>query len=345
MPYFHPSKNSRAGATDLYRNPIKVVLNKFSITATAGHGIGMYSHELNNVFFAQSQDRQIVFPAEGAAPEGIAVGYNNWFNGFSTVDTAYLAGYYDVPRAPLEPPVFNEALRTQLIDTRDTPLKFQSIAQSIPLTVSVHYNSYRFRIGAGATLERQYFKEFKPQSFTDRIRPFQPAVDPVLFQRYFGMLGYRFYDFWNFSFAAEGQIGVVRGGGKAYDYSVVQRGAFYNLGVSIEQNLSEYFRVILKPSYSFHRFNTNLNDDSGNLAPINIPHVNQSFFLQAGVSINIPDIRRCPYPACHIQLKHAHNGEELRGQPITKHQNPKIGQNHRKLFRYKWRNRRKMEPY
>lgn len=327
------------------------MLNQFSITGTTGYGLAVYSHELNNVYFYQSQGNQVIVPiVDGQpAPTGAVAGFSNWFNRSAFGDSLDLTNYYDVPYRPLDEPVFNAALqRTYFQDTDSTPLKFRSFSNSIPITLAVHYNYQKFRAGAGVTFERQYFTSFKPTTLKEIIRPYEPEVFPVFFQRYFGTLGYRFYDFWSYSFAAEGQVGILRGGGKVkgelpvYDYSVIQRGAFFNLGVSIEKNLSEYFRVIVKPSFDYHYFNTELPEGG-----ISIPHRQQTFFIQAGISINIPDIRRCPLPSCAIQLKHAHNGnnEIVRGQPIAKHQNPKMGQNHRQLFRYKWKNRKKMEPY
>ena len=53
--------------------------------------------------------------------------------------------------------------------------------------------------------------------------------------------------------------------------------------------------------------------------------------------MNIPELRRSPIKADHVQLKHVithpRNGrlEEVRGQPLWKKQNPKIGQNNRRL--------------
>ena len=342
-PGFQPPP--RRKSSDLYRNPVRVLVNKFSITGTTGYGLAVYSHELNNVYFYQSQGNQMIVPT------GTVAGFSNWFNRSTPSDTLDLTNYYDVPYSPLDSPVFNPGLRQDYFqDTDSIPLKFRSVSNSIPITLAVHYNYQKFRAGAGVTFERQYFTLFKPTTLKEIIRPFDPEVFPVFFQRYFGTLGYRFYDFWSYSFAAEGQAGILRGGGKVkgepvpqsvYDPEVVQRGAFFNVGVSIEKNLSEYFRVIVKPSFDYHYFNTALANG------ISIPHRQQTFFIQAGISINIPDIRRCPLPSCAIQLKHAHNGnnEIVRGQPIAKHQNPKMGQNHRQLFRYKWKNRKKMEPY
>lgn len=338
-PGFQPPVRMRM--SDLYVNPAKAFLNKFSFTGTTGYGVAMYSHELNNVYFYQSDSSQIIVPiTDEGPPTGEVIGFSNWFNR-REVDTLDLTNYFDAPYAPLPDPVSNPSLQSEFRLATDTSaLKMRSFSQSIPLTLAIHFNHQKFRIGGGATLERQYFKPFKPTTYKDIIRPFSPEVAPVFFQRYFGTVGYRFYDYWSYSFAAELQAGILRGGGKVYDYSLVQRGVFFNGGVSIEKNLSEYFRVILKPSIDYHTFNTQLNT-------IAIRHQQISFFLQAGVSINIPEARRCPIGACAIQMKHVHRGnnEILRGQPITKHQNPKVGQNHRKLFRYKWRNRNKLEPY
>lgn len=342
---------------DLYRNPVRVLLNQFSITGTTGYGMAVYSHTLSNVYFYQSQTNQVIIPKDPALPppNGVVTGFSNWFNRATFGDTLDLTNYFEVPYAPISNPVFNPALkRIYSQDTDSIPLKFRSISHSIPVGLTIHYNYLKFRAGAGAMFERQYFTMFKPTSQKEIIRPFEPDVPPVFLQRYYGTIGYKYFDSWQYSFAVEAQAGIIRGGARArggdlplpaYDYSVVQRGAFFNLGVSMENNLSEYFRIVVKPSFDYHTFNTTLAGATG--PDVEIPHRQMTFFVQAGVSINIPDIRRCPLPSCAIQLKHAHNGnnEIVRGQPITKHQNPKAGQNHRKLFRYKWKNRNKIEPY
>ena len=332
MPYFHPDKNSRAGATDVYRNPLRVLLNQFSFTATTGYGTVLYSHQLNNQFYyVENEGQPYLIPSAGQAGplRGEVRGYSNWFNSLSDPETFTYT--FQPPYSPIDNPVLNPVLREQPAD-----FKLRSYSLTVPLTVSAHFNAGRYRFGAGATLERQYFTEFRVVGHDEKI-PFRPEVPPVFLQSYFGTIGYRFYDFWNFSFASELQFGRMSGGKRTFEN--VQRNNFYNFGIAIEQNLSEYFRVIIKPSYGYHSFNT-IGENS-----FNMPHLQQTFSIQAGISINIPDIRRCPLPACHIQLKHVHSGEELRGQPIHKHQNPKMGQNHRKLFRYKWRNKRKMAPY
>ena len=113
----------------------------------------------------------------------------------------------------------------------------------------------------------------------------------------------------------------------------------------MEKELSEYFRVIVKPSIDIKNYKVSVPGGS------EIRHGHPTLFLQVGVSINIPEIPRSPISNDHIQLKHVITDPktgrliEVRGQPITKWQNPKVGQNHRKLFRYKRKNKKKLNPY
>jgi len=82
-----------------------------------------------------------------------------------------------------------------------------------------------------------------------------------------------------------------------------------------------------------------------------VSHKYNAFYIQVGISINIPELRRSPLAADHVQLKHVimdpkkERLEEVRGQVFWKEQNPKIGQNHRQLIRNKATNKKKSHPY
>ena len=112
------------------------------------------------------------------------------------------------------------------------------------------------------------------------------------------------------------------------------------------KNLSEYFRVIFKPSYDFKNYNLSVPGTSSS-----IKHKQPTWFFQFGISITFPEIPRSPIKSDHVQLKHVitdpSSGRlmEVRGQPIWKRQNPKVGENDRKLWRYKRKNRKKLNPY
>ena len=46
---------------DIYRNPVKVILNKFSLTATTGLSFTNYNQDLSGVYFYQDRDNQYIF--------------------------------------------------------------------------------------------------------------------------------------------------------------------------------------------------------------------------------------------------------------------------------------------
>ena len=94
----------------------------------------------------------------------------------------------------------------------------------------------------------------------------------------------------------------------------------------------------------------NILDASGTLLD-QVSHNYNAFYIQVGISINIPELRRSPLAADHVQLKHVITDpkkgrlEEVRGQVLWKEQNPKMGQNQRRLIRNKVINKKKSHPY
>lgn len=359
---------------NIYRNPVRVFLNKISINFSTGYAQTQYKHELSGVYFFQDNSGQYIFskqlPEEG---ELISL-YSNWLNDpeiaaeltllgareFTEIPFSYSANPVDlnsnllrslsqnafgIPRDYLNAPVNNPSLSNQtvLIDTDETPISFEGIGRGIPINLSLHYEYEKFRLGFGFMYEKQFFKELLPLSSNEEIKPYQANFKSTHYTRLYAKAGYRFYQFWSYDFVAELQIGKLNAG-KQFNPAVIQRNLYTNFGISIENNWSEYFRIIIKPGIDLTNYTVTLPDGAS------VKHTNPTFFLQVGVSINIPDIRRSPMKSDHVQLKHLYTDpktgrvEEVRGQPIWKKQNPKIGQNHRKLWRYKWKNRKKLNP-
>ena len=330
---------------NLYRNPVKVFLNQFSITATTGVGITNYKHDLNGVFFYQDAESQFIFSNDIENLGSTFSGFTDWLNdprrGFETS----AENPFDIPFDYLQNPVFNPALgnQTVLIDTDTASLGFEGGSRGIPITLSVHYNYEKFRFGVGYSYEVHFLRRLKPTAFTDRIRDYQPNTVRTRYSRLFATAGYNFYSFWRYDFVAELQVGRITAG-KQFNNGAISRSLYTNIGVSIENNWSEYFRIIIKPSIEFKSYTINIPDGSS------VKHTYPTFFIQGGVSINIPDIRRSPMKSDHVQLKHVYTDpvtgrrEEVRGQPIWKRQNPKVGENHRNIWRQKKKNRRKFNP-
>ena len=318
---------------NIYRNPVKVFLNKFSITATTGVGITSYSHQLQGVYFYQDAENQFIFSNDIENLGSTFSGYTNWLNdpqlGFETS----LENPFDIPFEYLQNPVFNPNLgdQTFLVDTDTTDFGFKGGSRGVPITLSIHYNYDKFRFGLGYSYEIHFLRRLKPMAFADQVRNYEPNVKRTRYSRLFATAGYKFYSFWSYDFVAELQVGRITAG-KQFQSGAISRGLYTNIGVSIENNWSEYFRVIIKPSVEFKSYTVNIPDGSS------VRHKYPTFFIQAGISINIPDIPRSPMKSDHVQLKHVYTDPvtgrrmEVRGQPIWKRQNPKVGENNRRMW-------------
>ncbi|MEP0985122.1 hypothetical protein [Ekhidna sp.] len=330
---------------DIYRNPLRVLLNKFSITATTGMTFTQYSHQLEGVYFYQNAQNQFIFSNTIENLGSSFSGYTDWLNdpqlGFETS----LEDPFDVPFGYLGNPVGNPQLgdQTFLIDTDTTNFGFKGVSRGVPINLMVHYEFEDFRIGAGYSYELHYLREMAPTAYGGQVRNYQPNIKRTRYSRLYGMVGYKFYQFWSYDFVAELQVGRIRSG-KQFNSGAISRGLYTNFGISIENNWSEYFRVIIRPSVDFKSYRISIPDGS------TVSYKYPTFFIQAGISINIPEIPRSPMKSDHVQLKHVYTNPvtgkrmEVRGQPIHKRQNPKVGENHRKLWRYKRKNKRKLNP-
>ncbi|MDA0195715.1 MAG: hypothetical protein O2887_12055 [Bacteroidetes bacterium] len=319
--------NPYTGQTeDVYRSPLRAILNQFSASFTTGYGRTKYSHNLNGFYFYQDSLQQLLVNNNAGTLPAQLSGYNNWFNEAVLSDTAIsIPGSF-------------------VADTDTASIGFISRGRSIPLQLSLHYNLMgKFRIGGGIMWERQTFKPFEPTKYGDVIRDFDPGFKKTSYFRYFLLLGYKFYDFWDYSFAAEINLGKASYGKQ---FSTIPSSLYTSFGLSIEKNLSEYFRIIIKPTYDFKSYKLNL-DEQGT----SIKHNNATFFVQFGISLTFPEIPRSPIVGDKVNVKHVimhpQTGKrvEVRGLPIWKHSDPKVGQNDRKLWRYRSGNRKKKNPY
>ncbi len=330
---------------NIYRDPIKVFLNKFSITLTTGYSRNTYDHKLTGVYFFQSRTDQLILSNSETLGSTFR-GYANWLNNPELGVETSLEDEFDVPFDRLTNPVYNSLLGNTefLIDTDTADFGFKGTSGGVPVLLSVHFNIADFRLGGGFAYEKQWIRELEPISYQDQVRAYQPNFTSTSYTKLFGLVGYRFYQFWRYDFVAELQVGRINAG-KQFNSAAITRGTFTNFGISIENNWSEYFRVIVRPSIDFKKYTVNVPDGSS------ISHSYPSFFIQVGLSINIPDIPRSPMKSDHVQLKHVYTDPntgrlmEVRGQPIWKKQNPKIGENHRRLWRYKGKNKKKLNPY
>ncbi|WP_133259767.1 hypothetical protein [Pseudochryseolinea flava] len=296
------------------------VLSKVTFGLSTGYGLTTFKHSLDGYGIQQNPgERPIIFPIGDAASTS---GYSNWFN---RVDSAVI-----------------NILPTSFRASSDTAdIGFRNKAFNIPLKATLHVEFLdRYRIGGGYSFEYVNLRSFVPTKYDESINLFKPDVPSFFLKKYFFMLGASVYRYYEYLLVVDANIGGYSLG-KKFDKEVINKGVYFNLGVAVEREMSEYFRVFVRPSYEFKNFKTSIEGADA------IKHKFNAFYVNVGVTYRIPELRRCFLKTCNIQINHAHGNREYRSRvhPIHKKQNPHYGENHPTLIKYKGRNKKKLNPY
>ena len=295
------------------RSVIRRILNQFSLTLMTGYGRTYYNHELSGFSLLEKGNNLYLIDDVNLVNPGPNIGVSDW-----VTSPKYAEGLY-------------QGTNDVLINSDTTDIAFKVRGGSVPLLIGLHYNISRFRIGAGVALEYHVIGKFSPQFNENFLPTYEGEKTSTLQTRFFGILGARVYDYWDYSFVVDAQFGK-HNRGSAFDKSLMDQGLYFNLGVAIEKNLSEYFRLVLRPAYEFSGYSLQLPEDNAKLK-----HKSPMAYVQAGISLTYPEIPRCPIKSCQTQMKHVHYGKEFRGQPLHKKQVPGYGENHPELEMYKGR--------
>lgn len=222
-------------------------------------------------------------------------------------------------------------------------LGFRGNGLNIPFKASIHYEFLgRYRIGGGYAYQWLSIGALEPTAFTDRICNFFPASPRGGWMRhYFIMFGASFYRIDRFLFTADLNIGGFSPG-RNFDLSTFRNGAYVNLGMTVERELSEYLRAFVRPSFDFKSYRLAL---PGTTKEIRLG-IN-TLYVNVGLTYTIPDLPRCFHPDCRIQVNHPHGNREYRSRvhPLFMKQNPGYGENNPQLIKYKKRNKKRLNPY
>lgn len=291
-------------------------LSRFTLGLSTGYGKGSIKHKLEGYEILQNPDslpriRSINDPT---------LYYGNWINQAQTIITSPQPGSF-------------------LASPDDGKIGFKSKTFGIPLKATLHYEFLgRYRIGGGYSYEYSHISSFAPVSHSDQIGTLPSPVSSIWLKHYFGMLGASVYRYYEYLLVIDANIGGYKMGSS---FSGVKRGVYFNIGASVERDMSEYFKLFIRPSYEIKTFKL-----STPSAPV-IKHHFNSFYINIGASYRLPELRRCVLTDCHIQINHAHGNREYRSRrhPIYKKQNPHYGENYPVIIKYKGRNKKKLNPY
>lgn len=297
----------------------RVILSKLTFGLSTGYGSSAFRHQFDGwALYQPSAGNPVLYN-----PANPAQGYTNWFN-----------------RIASSPLIINPTDFQVNSDTAE--VGFRSKSFHIPLRATVHVEfAGRYRVGGGYALEYTNVGDFRPLSYGTDIRSFSPDFSGFMLKKYFVMAGASFYRYDNYLFTAELNIGGFSMG-KNFDKASMNKSLLINLGMPVERELSEYFRVFIRPSFEVRNFTTTIPEESRS-----VRHRFNAFYLNIGATYRIPELPRCFEPKCRAQVNHAHGNREYRSRvhPIWKKQNPHYGENYPTLIRYKGKNKRKLNPY
>ncbi|MDH5474540.1 MAG: hypothetical protein OEX22_02495 [Cyclobacteriaceae bacterium] len=303
---------------------IRHLLNRLSFGVSSGYGKTYYKHEFDNAAIIQKPGFQpIIFnPTSLITNDTITTAYVNWFNQVEGVGSLPINTATDY-----------------ITSTDSTRIVYKSTSRGIPIVLTLHYDFLKYRIGVGMSWEYHKVKEFNPKYNTANLASFQPEIQKERFKRYFAYLGGRVWNYYDYSAVVDAQIGLYNLGVQFVD----PKGIYFNLGVSVEKEFSEYFSAFVRPSIEYKRFQTSLPETA-----LSVNHNMPSIFLNVGVQMNLPELRKCKISNCETQINHTHGGGKewrSRSHPFYKKQNPHYGENYPRLYKYKWLKKNKLNPY
>ena len=313
------------GYDDRPSYPLRAFLNKFSVNVSSGYGRTFYRHTLTNNNYVRTADGSFIYPN---GEQGTSPAYSNWFN--RAVPTALT-----LPSNP-------DSLT--LVTSDSSAINMRGGGYNIPINLSIYYNLFRVRIGGGISADFHTVNPPQPEDFRSFFS--EPASFRTTQIRYYGLLGYSVYEYYDYALGVDVRAGMIRMG-SGFDRGQTETSPFFNVGVTLEKVFSEYFRVYLRPSYEFKNYNLLLPEGPTTA----IDHRNSSGFLTLGVSINYPDLPRSPIKADKTQMKHyvtdPKTGEkrEVRGQPFWRKQDPKIGELYPELTKNKRKRQAKRRQF
>lgn len=307
-------------------NALRVFLSKFHFSFSTGYGHTFYRQDLSDFALLQQQDSlPLIFGKNFNTSGGnISSGYNYWFND--------LQGRSNV--------TFNPAIDF-LVSSDSVELKFKAPGMSIPLNLSVHFEFDRYRIGGGFTFEYHRPGTFRPTTFENQISSYEPNFGSVFFKKYYVMLGARVYRYYEYSLSVDANIGAFNLTDK-FNKSIIQKGVYFNIGATIERDLSEYFRVFVKPSFDIKSYTLSIPETD-----LSIDQSMNAFYISFGITYRLPELAKCFLKQCTTQVNHQHGNREYRSRvhPFYKKQNPHHGENYPRLIKYKGKNKKKVHSY
>lgn len=285
---------------------------------STGYGSTPFAHKLDGFGIVQQPDSlPLIFDRDN-----LGIRYSNWTSNVVASNQSLAPGAFTVNS-----------------DTAD--IGFRNKTFMIPFKATVHVEFNRVRIGGGYSIGYTRIGAFRPTSYTSDIAGYSIDRSSIFIKHYFGMIGAKVYRYEQYVLSVDANIGGYSLG-KGFAKSLMKKSVYVNLGISAEREFSEYFRIFLRPSYEIKSYKLSIPETAQTLR-----HNINGFYVNAGVTYRLPELRRCFLKTCHAQINHVHGNREYRSRrhPFYKKQNPHYGENYPELIKYKGKNKKKLNPY
>ncbi len=306
QPGFNPYQPDRE--IEIKRSPIRAFLNKFSLLGSIGYGRTFYKTEWEGVDILEHNNRATLL--ENYTINGNSITYtgiDDWtFNPVSVSNTLTYDSTVNIISADSLIPAYTGS------------------GKNIPFNISLHLDINRFRVGVGYSREIHGLKTLKPVE--GGLQEYSPVMENTRISKYYFLLGGLVYQWKGWDYHAEINVGKAKYG-PAYSDTLLTNGMYFNFGIPIEYEFSEYFWFFIRPSFEIKNYTLAmpLQYQDSNI-PQTVSYKQPTLYVNFGFRFKFPEIRRCPVKSCRTQLKHVHSQREFRGQPFYKVQNPKIGE-------------------
>ena len=321
-------------------NRLRQILNKFTIGFGVGYGMDNYEASLVgfDTYYLSSQNQPLI-TSQGLDPNATGfLAYKNWMTKPELITSFPPLASPDqgtIPR-PMNQSFNTSPLTTESLIKLNTEgvgdLNYTAIASNIPIQLTTVYNFQdKFRIGFGIEFVKHRLKYLNPNStYNNQIESIHPEISTWVF-RYYGVLGMELWKKGGFVYALDLEVGTSSFG-DAFDETAVKPSVFVSVGLPIEREFSQYFRIFLRPSYDIKSYTV-----AYPAIPEQLKVSQNGFNFTFGVKIRIPEIKRCSTYHCETQIKHQHKDKMYRGQPIYLPQNPKVGQIPKGFQEIRWK--------
>jgi hypothetical protein len=287
------------------------VLKNFNFGFSTGYANSYLSHDIKGFKLFQ--------PASGTPQifsDTIATRYGNWVNDVS------------VDKSPVPTGT-----------TTNKDISFKGNGLNIPFNIFIFYTyKQQYRVGLGYSYELLNIGSLTPSDNT--LQRLQLPSSFGFVGKFYGFLGYSFHRWDEYLFTGDLQVGSFSP--TNFNSSFVTTNTYFNLGVTAERELSEYFKVFVRPSFDFRSFDTAIPENGKTIS-----HSMNTLYFNVGVTYRIPELPKCFLRDCHAQINHAHGNKEYRSRrhPIYKKQNPGYGENDKTIIKYRGKNKKKLNPY